>query len=81
MDEFRRQAYPVSAIDIVCLLAVIPSPWATSAWLWFPGMVVALIGFSLTLCIIMRRKLAPIASGKWGHGSQVTVAVQPKCQL
>jgi len=63
MNESRRQAYPISAIGIVCLLAVIPSPWATSAWLWFPGVVVALIVFSLTLCIITGRELAPVASG------------------
>jgi len=65
MDEFRRQAYPVGAIGIVCLLAVIASPWATSAWLWFPGMVVALILFSLTLCVIMGRELAAVPSGGW----------------
>lgn len=65
MGEFRRQAYPVGTIGIVCLLAVIASPWTTSAWLWFPGMVVGLILFSLTLCVIMGRELAAVTSGEW----------------
>ena len=57
MNEFQKQAYPVSAISIVCLFAVIAQPWTTSAWLWFPGVAIGLALFSLTLFIIIGREL------------------------